>query len=244
MASTRQLCTFFVHDEYFGVDVTREVVKRAPKGVAEFWSHGELALPPGVEVIEKDDSAGLAKGAYRENARDSTNPDSIVLTFTNDKLAVGRVVGPLMILIFGCIFAFLWRLDPHGDTSVIVAVGVLCGLPVLGGIYLTLVGFLNRWRIHLDRNRLRIDQGPVPYPHKKIELSNTSILRLSVHQSTWTGRGSVKRTDYSIAAWLPGGRRTTFLDSLSSPTMAMYLQHRMADFLELPSRLPVDIAKE
>lgn len=225
-------------------DVTSDVVKRAPRGGAEFWSHGNIPQPSDVGVLvtgaEKSKLAAQPEPRYRGNARVDAGEAALLLTYKDEKLFTLRLVGMILLPpLLGCAY-FLRVLGPVEPTILLISLVVL-GIPTFVAVYAAAVGFVNKWRIQVDRSSLHIDLGPLRYPHKKVDLRVTNIARVVCYYDTQVLRGGVKKTLYELYAWSPSGRRESLVVGLRSAETAMFLQQRLATFLGLDSSAPVPL---
>ena len=146
----------------------------------------------------------------------------------------------LIPLLLSCAY-FLHALGPVEPTILFVSLVVLL-IPAFVAVYAAVVGFVNKWRIQADRSLLHVDLGPLPYPHKKVELRITNIARVVCYYDTQLLRGGVKKTLYKLQAWSPSGRSESLVVGLRSAETAMFLQKRLAMFLGLDSSAPVPLA--
>lgn len=224
-------------------DVTPEVETHSRRD-AGFWPHGSIAEPSGVEVVVEGEAAPRLAGGYRENQRAGEGGRSLLLTCKTERNVLLSLTGAMGTVLCGVFLALFVQLGKTGALWLRVVPFVLIGLPGLAAVYALLVGIQNRARVQTDGLLLRVDEGPLPYPHEKSQVPVAGIARLCCHHDTTILRSGAKKTLYELHAWSRADRREKLLGGIRSATTAIYLQERLAAFLGLGPTGPVDLVKK
>jgi hypothetical protein len=97
--------------------------------------------------------------------------------------------------------------------------------------YLTLAGFLNTTVVELDRGRLSVRHGPLPWPGG-VDLSTQELRQLYCEEKVTSGKNGPSYS-YQLHAVLPDGSRKKLLSGLDSPDVPRYLEQRVEEFLRI-----------
>ena len=102
----------------------------------------------------------------------------------------------------------------------LIHVGVGVGLT-----YYTLAGFLNRTRIDVDRERVRVQLGPLPWKGS-LELPSQQLKQLYVEESVKLHRGTQTVT-YNLMALDQVGAKVKLVSGLDEKDHALYLEQEL-----------------
>ncbi len=116
-----------------------------------------------------------------------------------------------------------------------VEIALLLGLAI-GSLLLTYVGialFVNRTTITVDRNRLTVRNGPLPWWGRR-ELASKDVLRLYCRQVVSEDPDDDSRTaSYLVDVATKEGKRLVLLSSLPTVEQARYIHRRLARHLKI-----------
>lgn len=181
--------------------------------------------PDGIEVFDDEDEFD------RLSTRDESAP--------RGRLTIVRRWPPrsgLLVTVFAIIwdviavFAFI---DGTAEIAVLWGLAISSLLLTYAGIAL----FVNRTTVTVDRNRLSVRNGPLPWWGRR-ELASKDVLRLYCRQvaavdpddNPFTGSRTVS---FLVDVATKEGKRLVLLSSLSAIEQARYIQRRIAQHLKL-----------
>lgn len=132
------------------------------------------------------------------------------------------------------------------DGSIIFALlggaGVFISLHLLAGVmvtWYTLTRFLNRTTITIDRQLMKVDHGPIPWPFaKKHEITSRSLQQLYVDKSAVQQN---KQSTYSLMAILDTGAELKLLDAEPDLSVVQSLERTIEGYLEIDNDPTLDL---
>ena len=91
--------------------------------------------------------------------------------------------------------------------------------------YFTLCLFLNRTRVEIDGDRLRVRHGPLPWPGNR-DLGTSELKQLWSRERVTRGKNGTSVT-YEVHAALSSGGVVRLLSGLDSPEQALYVEQQL-----------------
>lgn len=129
-------------------------------------------------------------------------------------------------------FLLFWYLTAWGAGMAVMLLFPLLHVAVgLGITYYTICGFVNRTRVTLDRDRLTVRHGPLPWPGNR-DVPISRIRQLYTEQQVHSSRNGTHLT-YRLSAVMDDGSSLKLLSGIDSAEVPRYLEQ------ELESRMGI-----
>lgn len=165
-------------------------------------------------------------------------PDGVTLKrYTNGLRFVRRWFSiSYFFLAFFCLFwdGFLcfWYSMAFKSQNLVFALFPMLHLAV--GVYLTysvIAGFVNSSVIELNRKKLVITHGPLPWPGE-VDVPIGEMEQLYVTEKV----GRKGSRSYKLCALLKNGRKIDLLSNLDSPEIAFFIEQQVEEWLKISDR--------
>lgn len=137
-----------------------------------------------------------------------------------------------LFMVFFCIlwdgFLVFWYAMALSEGNLVMLAFPLLHLAAgIGITYYTVCGFVNRTVVRVDRDRLTVRHGPLPWPGNR-DLPVASIRQLYTEMQTHRGKNGTT-VSYRLSAVLDDGSSVKLLSGIDSAAVPRYLEQEIED---------------
>lgn len=126
---------------------------------------------------------------------------------------------------------FWYAMALQGDDVVMLLFPLLHVAAGVGISYYTLCGYLNRTAVTIDRDRLTVRHGPLPWPGNR-DLPVSRVRQLYCEMQTHRQKNGTS-VSYRLSAVLDDGSSVGLLSGLGSPDVPRYLEQVLEERLRI-----------
>ena len=189
-------------------------------------------------VFRFDDDPMLAVGGPRPRekmkAPQSVTQESLggQLVFRHRWFSWKIVFMTFFCVVWDGFLVFWYAMAFAGDAPLLFKLFPILHLAVGVGItYYTIAGYVNTTTVTLDRGRLTVRSGPLPWPGN-LDIDTGRFRQLYCEEKVSRGRNGVSYT-YDLKAVMADGGRLKIVSGLDSPDVPLYLEQQMEEWLRI-----------